>query len=80
MYGSWDMNFNRQDFFVILGNFLPFYPPNTLKNGNIKNKKTPEDIITFTSLPKVMFIRYTVPEIWLMTDVIVIFILGYTFP
>ena len=39
MYGSWDMKFNRQNFFVILGNFLSFYPPNTLKNENIKNVK-----------------------------------------
>ena len=41
MYGSWDMKFNRQNFFVILGIFLPFYPPppNTLKNENIKNEK-----------------------------------------
>ena len=27
MYGSWDMKCNRQNFFVILGNFSPFYPP-----------------------------------------------------
>ena len=27
IYGSWDMTFlNRQNFFVILGHFLPFYP------------------------------------------------------
>ena len=25
MHGSWDMKCNRQNFFVILGNFLPFY-------------------------------------------------------
>ena len=36
MYGFWDMNFNRQNFFVILGNFLPFCP-NTLKNKKIQN-------------------------------------------
>ena len=41
MYGSWDMKFNnRHNFFVILGNVLPLYAPNTLKNENIKNKKT----------------------------------------
>ena len=45
MYGSWDMKFNRQNFFVILGNFLPLYPPNTLKNKNIKNEKSPGNII-----------------------------------
>ena len=45
VYGSWDMKFNRQKFFVTLGNFLPFYPRNTLKNENIKNEKNPGDII-----------------------------------
>ena len=82
MYGSWDIKFKRQNFVVILGNFLPFYPPppNTLKNENIKNEKNPESsskISSFyTSVPKIM-ICYTVPEIWCMRDVIVIFILGY---
>ena len=32
IYGSWDMKFSRQNFFVILGHCLPFYPPNSLKN------------------------------------------------
>ena len=31
MYVSWDMKFNRQNFFVILGSFLPFYSPNSPK-------------------------------------------------
>ena len=39
IYGSWDMKCNRQDFFVILGNFLAFYPPNSPKNENIKSEK-----------------------------------------
>ena len=39
MYGSWGMKFNRQKFFVVMGNFLLFYPPTTLKIVNIKNKK-----------------------------------------
>ena len=34
------------EFFVILGSFLPFYPPKNLKNQNFeKKKKTPGDII-----------------------------------
>ena len=46
MYSSWDMKCNKQNFFVILGNLLPFYPPNSMKNENIKNeKKNPGDII-----------------------------------
>ena len=39
MYGSWDMEYNRQ-------NFLPFYPPMDPENQNFdKMKSTPEDII-----------------------------------
>ena len=46
MYDSWDMEHDRQNFFVILDHFLPFYPPKNLKNQNFeKMKKTPWDII-----------------------------------
>ena len=31
IYGSWDINCNRQNFFVILGHFLPFYTRSSLK-------------------------------------------------
>ena len=39
MYGSWDMEFNRQNFLVILGNFLLFYPltPWKMKISKMKN-------------------------------------------
>ena len=80
IYGSWDVKCTRHNFFVILGHSLPFYPPNSLKNENFKKKimkKQPGDIII---LPKIMIIGYTVSEIWHMTDVILFFILGYTFP
>ena len=39
MYGSWDMECNGQNFFVILEPFLPFYPPNNPKNQNFKKVK-----------------------------------------
>ena len=72
IYGSWDMKCNRQNIFVILGHFLPFYPPNSPKNENIKKlKKTPTDII--------MIICYTVPEIWCVTNVIIIYHFGLFF-
>ena len=36
----------RTEFFVILNDFLPFHPPNNLKNQNFeKMKKTPWDIL-----------------------------------
>ena len=34
----------------------------------------------YTSVPKIMIILYTVPEIWCMTDVIVIFHFRLFFP
>ena len=45
IYGSWDINCNRQIFFVILGHFRSFYPSNSPKNDNIRKMKTPGDII-----------------------------------
>ena len=43
IYGSWDINCNRD---CHLGPFLPFYPPNSPKNWNVKkNLKKPGDII-----------------------------------
>ena len=39
IYGSWDMKCTRQNFFVILGHFLSFYPPTSLKNENFKKMK-----------------------------------------
>ena len=39
--------------FFVLGNFLPFYPPNSLKNKNFKKlKKTPGGIILLHKFTK----------------------------
>ena len=78
MFGSsWYMKFNKQNFFVILGIFLPFYSPNTLKMNISKMRKALEISSFYTGVPKTMIICYTVLEIWHMLDVIVVFILGY---
>ena len=63
MYGSWDMECDRQNFFVILDCFLPFYPPNNLESQNFEKlkKKTPGDIIILHKCTKIMITRYTVP-------------------
>ena len=47
MYGSWDMECNTQNLFVILDHFWPFTSlPNNLKNQYFeKMKKNPGDII-----------------------------------
>ena len=56
-YDTWSLTFLRYqlqqtDFFVILGHFLPFYSPKSPKNENIKNMKTPGDIIILRKCTK----------------------------
>ena len=72
--GSWDINCNcnRQIFFVILGLFFAFLPPNSPKNQNFKKWEKHLEISSFyTSVPKNMIIGYTVPEICHVTDIII---------
>ena len=65
-------------FFAILGHFLHFYPASNPKNQNFEKMKKRLEVSSFyTSVPKIMIIFYTVPEIWYMTNVIsFFFILG----
>ena len=56
---------------------LPLQHPEKLKNQ--KCKKILEISSFYLNVPKIMIICYTVPELWRMTDVIVIFILGYQY-
>ena len=41
IYGSWDMTFKRQSYFVILGHFFPFSPLTAWKMKISKIKKKP---------------------------------------
>ena len=60
--------------------FCPFSPLACPKNENFKKmKKSPGESSFYTSVPKNMIICYTVPEIWRMTNVIVIFHFGLFF-
>ena len=77
-YGATD----RQSFFLILDHFLPFYQPHrpspcnpttSQKNKILKKWETPGDIIILYKCTKIMIICYTVPKVWRVTDVIVIF-------
>ena len=68
LYGSWDMECDRQNFLSFwTGFFPPFYPCNNPKNHNFeKMKKTPRDIIilhmcTIIDNHDVWFLRY---EAW----------------
>ena len=76
---SWSYTIQRYDtwwlqLFFILGHFLPFYSLTAWKI-KIKKKwnKNLEISSFYTSAPKRIFICYTVPEIWHMTDVVNIF-------
>ena len=81
MYVSWDMKFNRQNFFVILGSFLPFYSPNSQKKWKFhKYEKKDLEVSAFTtSVPKIVIICFIVPETWHLMDVIVSFQFGLFF-
>ena len=61
--------------------FCPFTCLTTRKFKTLKNWKKYMEILSFyISVPKIMIICCTVPEIWHVTDVIVIFHLRLLFP
>ena len=61
-------------FFSHFGPFFTFYPLKTQKIKILKKWKKCVTISSFcTSVSKIMIICYTVPEIWRVMDVIVIF-------
>ena len=74
MYGSWVMKCNKQNFLLIWTIFC-LLPPKNLKNKNFEKMK----ISFYIGVPKIMIICYTVPEIWQVMDVIVIFHFGLYF-
>ena len=60
----------------------PFTPLTAWKmkiSKKMKKKKHLESSPFYTSVPKIMIIGYTVPEIWQVTDVIIIFHFGLYF-
>ena len=60
--------------------FCPFTPVTTWKMKISKKRKRYLEISSFyTCAPKIMIICYNVPEIWCVTDVIVIFQFGLFF-
>ena len=80
MYDSWDMKRNRQNFLSFWIVFCPFTPITTRKIKNLKNWRKRQEISSFyTSVPKIMIICYTIPGIWRVTDVSVIFHFGLFF-
>ena len=68
MYGSWDMKCDAQNFLSFGNVFCPFTPITTQKIKILTEKSS-----FYTSVPNIMIICYTVPWIWHVTDLIVIF-------
>ena len=61
----------KDNFFLILDHFWPFYPLKTQRSKISKNWKKHLEILSFyTSAPKAIIICYSVSEIWPVTDVI----------
>ena len=77
MYGSWDLKCHRQNCLLFWAIFYPFSPPkNPPKVKILKKWKKWLKISFYTSVPKIMIICYTVPEIWCMIYVIYNFHFG----
>ena len=76
MHSSWDMEHNRQKLFSFWTLFCPFTPLTTHKIKILKNERSLKISSFYTSVLKIMIMCYTVPEIWHVTDVIVIFHFG----
>ena len=68
--------------FCHLGQFFCHFTPLKTWKINILNKwrKNLEILSFYTSIPKIMTICCTVPEIWCVTDVIVVFYFGVFLP
>ena len=78
LYCSWDTVCDRCNYFSFWAIFSPFIPLTARKiKIKKKRKKRLEISSVYTSVPNI--ISYTVPEIWRMTDVIVIFHFGLFF-
>ena len=72
VYCAWDMVHDECNCYFL---FWAIFCPNSPKNENFKKtKKKHLEILSFcTSVPKIMIICYTVPEIWRKTVAVVSF-------
>ena len=72
LYYAWDMAHDRCNYFSFCAIFCPLTPLTAQKMKISKKWKKYLEISSFyTSVPKVIIICYTVPEIWRVTDVTV---------
>ena len=80
MYGPWNMKSDGQNVLSFSTVFLPVIQRTTQKIKIWKNwKKHVEISSLYTRVLKIMIIRYTVPWMWYVMDVIVIFHFGRFF-
>ena len=79
MYSSWDMECDGQNFLSFWIIFCPFTPLTTWKIKIFKKWKNYLEISIYKSVPNIMIICYTVPEIWCVTHVVFIFQFGLFF-
>ena len=80
VYGFSDVECNSQIFLTFWTIFCPFTPHNNPKNQNsAKLKKSLKISSFYICVPKIMIRWCTVPEIWCVTDVIVISHFGLFF-
>ena len=78
LHYSWDMVHDGCNKFSFWANFCSFTALTARKIKVFEKWKKHLEISSFyTSIPKIMVICYTVPEIWCVTDVLVVFHLGY---
>ena len=69
MYHSWDVECDRQNFLSFWAIFCPFTPLTTQKIKILKKWKKIQVISSFyTSVPKIVIISYTLPDIWSVAD------------
>ena len=81
-YDIWFLRYEVHQMECFLSSWALFCPftPNSLKNENFTKIKKGLQISSFyTSVPKIMIIGYTFPEIWHVMDVIGIFHFGLYF-
>ena len=81
LYCSWDMVCDGCNcYFSFWAIFCPFTPLTAQKLKISKKSEKLQEISSFyTSVPKIRIIYYTVPDIWLVTDVILTFHFGLFF-
>ena len=83
LYCSWGMTRDGLLFFILSYFFCPFtLLPLTVRKIKIKKKMWEKNLDMssfYTSVPKIMIVCYTVPEIWRMMDAIAIFYFGLFF-